>query len=325
MAFAHVNPLTALWQRRGLSCLLMPEGFDAFAPRRAESAAAPCARAGEGRPRYGHAASQPTHARQGMPGGAEAQASPAGAARPANSARPDRESVPAGGDRPDARGKSWQSAAPSRGQDAAPPSAQGQGRGLGPADAPAEGGAAAQASGSRLWKPLAPDVWPPLWRRQLERTRPGLVLWTYWNLGLDLCNARAEGQMERRAFLQKLLQDLAHPAGTHTFWPAGLPEEGAAQPAAPPVASAAREDGLVPHADAFWSGASRLGARGVVVMGSAAVKALGLPSGLRPLQQARYRGHMVWVLWDVDYMQREDQRYASMLAFLRQALRQVTR
>ena len=31
MAFAHVNPLTALWQRRGLSCLLMPEGFDATA------------------------------------------------------------------------------------------------------------------------------------------------------------------------------------------------------------------------------------------------------------------------------------------------------
>ena len=57
----------------------------------------------------------------------------------------------------------------------------------------------------------------------------------------------------------------------------------------------------------------------------AAVKALGLPPGLRPLQQTRYRGHMVWVLWDVDYMQREDQRYASMLAFLRQSLRQVAR
>lgn len=311
MAFAHVNPLSALWQRRGLSCLLMPEGFDAFAPRRAESAAAPSAREGEGRSRYGHAASQPTHARQGMPGGAEAQASPASAARP------DRASVPAGGGRPDARSRSLQ-AAPQ-------PADPGQGGGRRPASVQTEGGPAAQTSGSRLWKPLAPDVWPTPWRKQLERTRPGLVLWTYWNLGLDLSNARAEGQMERRTFLQKLLQDLAHPAGTHTFWPAGLPEEGDARPAAPPVASAAREDGLVPHADAFWSGASRLGARGVVVMGSAAVKALGLPSGLRPLQQARYRGHMVWVLWDVDYMQREDQRYASMLAFLRQALRQVTR
>ena len=144
------------------------------------------------------------------------------------------------------------------------------------------------------------------------------MLWTYWNLGLDLCDPQAEGRLERRAFLQKLRQDLAHPAGTHTFWPAGMP-------AAPEDRTPDMDEGLVPHADAFWSGTSRLGARGVVVMGSAAVKALGLPPGLRPLQQTRYRGHMVWVLWDVDYMQREDQRYASMLAFLRQSLRQVAR
>ncbi|WP_291438713.1 hypothetical protein [Desulfovibrio sp.] len=307
MAFAHVNPLTALWQRRGLSCLLMPEGFDAFAPRRAESAATPPVRSREEQPRYGSAARQPAHA-QGVQGGAKAPGSP------------DRQS------RPEGQGSSFrQAAAPSRGQGAPPSPVQEQGSGHRPAPVPAEGGQSAQPSGSRLWKPLTPDLWPTPWRRQLEKTRPGLVLWTYWNLGLDLCNAQAEGQMERRGFLQKLLQDLAHPAGTHTFWPASLPDEGGAEPAVPPAVPAAREDGLAPHADAFWSGASRLGARGVVVMGSAAVKALGLPSGLRPLQQARYRGHMVWVLWDVDYMQREDQRYASMLAFLRQALRQVTR
>ncbi|MDD4702118.1 MAG: hypothetical protein PHI96_07845, partial [Desulfovibrio sp.] len=168
------------------------------------------------------------------------------------------------------------------------------------------------------WRPLPPHVWPLPWRQQLEKTRPGLVLWTYWNLGLDLSDPQAEGRQERRGFLQKLLQDLAHPAGTHTFWPAGLP-------AAPEDRPPGQDDALMPHADAFWSGASRLGARGVVVMGSAAVKALGLPPGLRPMQQTRYKGHMVWVLWDVDYLQREDQRYASMLAFLRQALRQVAR
>ena len=31
MAFAFVNPVSALWQRRGLTSLLMPEGYDAFA------------------------------------------------------------------------------------------------------------------------------------------------------------------------------------------------------------------------------------------------------------------------------------------------------
>lgn len=82
---------------------------------------------------------------------------------------------------------------------------------------------------------------------------------------------------------------------------------------------------LAGNPDVFWSGVSRLGARGVVVMGSAAVKALALPGNLRPLQQTRHRGHLVWVLWDVDYLLHEDQRYAAMLAFLRRALRQVTR
>ena len=314
MAFAHVNPLTALWQRRGLSCLLMHEGFDAFALRSVESAAIPPVRSREEQPRYGSAARQPVHARQGMQGGAKAPGSVDGQTGPGRQ----------GGH--EGQGSSFrQATAPSRGQAAPPSPVQEQGSGHRSAPVPAEGGQSAQPSGSRLWKPLAPDLWPTPWRWQLEKARPGLVLWTYWNLGLDLCNAQAEGQMERRGFLQKLLQDLAHPAGTHTFWPASLPDEGGTEPAAPPAVPPAREDGLVPHADAFWSGASRLGARGVVVMGSAAVKALGLPSGLRPLQQARYRGHMVWVLWDVDYMQREDQRYASMLAFLRQALRQVTR
>ena len=70
---------------------------------------------------------------------------------------------------------------------------------------------------------------------------------------------------------------------------------------------------------------STLGARGVVVMGSAAAKALALPGGLRPLQQTRHRGHLIWVLWDVEYLLHEEQRYGAMLAFLRQALRHVIR
>ena len=69
----------------------------------------------------------------------------------------------------------------------------------------------------------------------------------------------------------------------------------------------------------------QLKARGVVVMGSAAARAVALPGGLRPPQQIRHRGKLVWVLWDVDNLLQLDQRYASMLALLRDALRHFLR
>lgn len=313
VAFAYVNPLSALWQRRGLSNLLMPEGFDAFAPQSETTARPPMRRpAGgtAGSAASGHGGRQagtPTFSGQtglSQQAGTPAQAGNSGPIGPSGISG---QSEPAG-----------QSSRPARRPSAAASQDGQSGQDLYGAPRQPAPGVQANAASGPPWKPLPPHVWPSPWRQQLEKTRPGLVLWTYWNLGLDLCDPQAEGRLERRAFLQKLLQDLAHPAGTHTFWPAGMP-------VAPEDRTPGTDQSLVPHADAFWSGTSRLGARGVVVMGSAAVKALGLPPGLRPLQQTRYRGHMVWVLWDVDYLQREDQRYASMLAFLRQSLRQVAR
>lgn len=174
----------------------------------------------------------------------------------------------------------------------------------------------------KAWQPLPTHVWPESWQQRLQSTRPGLVAWTYWNLGADLCAAQqqsklpqdgAEERKARRAFLQRLLANLGHPLGTHTFWPACLPIEEGGQTV------------FRPHADAFWSGLTALGVRGVVVMGSAAARALDLPSGLRPLQQTRHRGHLVCVLWDVEYLLDEPQRYAPMLAFLQQALRPFAR
>ena len=53
--------------------------------------------------------------------------------------------------------------------------------------------------------------------------------------------------------------------------------------------------------------------------------ALGLPAGVRPLQQLRHRGTLVWVLWDVEFLLDEPQRYAAMLAFVRRALQQISR
>ena len=183
--------------------------------------------------------------------------------------------------------------------------------------------AQAPAGTSQRWRPLAPDALPQGWQNRLAATRPGLVAWTYWNLAQDLSaagtsaageDAGAEARALRRNFLGRLLRELAHPAGTHTFWPACMP--GAPEPVAGPD--------LAAHPEAFWSGAAHLGCRAVIVMGSAAVRALGLPANARPLSQLRWRGQHVLVLWEVDTLAQDAARFGPTLAFLRQALGPVT-
>ena len=307
MAFALVNPINALWQRRGLSCLLMPEGFDAFAVRQAAELRTPPASQAQARP-SGAPHSAPAHA----PARADAnQAAHSTKYRANDGERPAQEN-----------GHSWRR--PQQGQQQAGPAAEPPAR-TAPENAPTKPADAQFPAGSGLWRPLPPHVWPSPWRVRLEQTRPGIVLWTYWNLGPDLCDAQAQGRMDRRGFLQRLLQDLGHPAGTHTFWPACLPPDPDALPDPHGAPQSAQDNGYVGNPDVFWSGAHSLKARGVVVMGSAAATAVGLPGGLRPPQQIRHRGHLVWVLWDVDNLLRFDQRYASMLAFLRQAMISVLR
>ncbi|SDG04360.1 hypothetical protein [Desulfovibrio legallii] len=275
MAFAALNPLAALWRQRGLTSLLMPPGFDAFA-----QPDAPAARPTPAAPQRPTAHRQP----------------------PSRPARPERS-------RPAAPEHAPQRATVHAFRPPAP-------------DAPA-------ATAEAAWRPLPPHVWPAPWRDLLSQTRPGHILWTYWNLGQDIRDPDAPGRTERRAFLQRLLRDLGHPAGTHTFWPVCLPPDPDALPPAPagnpPGTSVAAAPAYVPAPDVFWSGARRLRSRGVVVLGSAAGKAAGLPGVLRPLQQLRHRGHLVWVLWDVENLLAQEQRYASMLAFLRQAFLQILR
>lgn len=148
---------------------------------------------------------------------------------------------------------------------------------------------------------LPPDHWPAAWRTRLAATRPAVVLWTYWALGEDLC---LRPNAARRELFRRLLGDLGHPSGTHSFWPAALPGE----------------HGLEANGPVFWSGVDMLKARALVVMGSPAVKALELPSRLRPFQQTRHNGRMVVVLRDVDFLVEEPHRYDAVREFLRQAL-----
>lgn len=296
MAFAPVNPLAAPWQARGLDWLLMPEDLPPELSLCAMPDAVPAAPVRRPQPAAPRAPRpvRPLPSQMQQEGQGSASAAPAQAVRqggaPVASPAP---AAPA----PEQRRPSRSQAAEQAPETAAP---------------------------VRSWRPLPPHVWPAVWQERLSRTRQGRVVWTYWNLGPDLCEAQAPGKAQRSAFFRRLMQDLAYPAGTSTFWPACLPDPDA-MPASPGPAEGEDRPRYQPNADVFWSGVQALHARAVVVMGSVAARALGLPAGVRPLQQLRHRGTLVWVLWDVEFLLDEPQRYAAMLAFVRRALQQISR
>lgn len=296
MAFAPVNPLAAPWQARGLDWLLMPEDLPpelSLCVMPDAVPAAPVRRPQPAAPRAPRPV-RPLPSQLQQEGQGSASAAPAQAVRQGGA--PVASPAPA-------------APAPEQRRPARPQAAE---------QAPET------AASVRSWRPLPPHVWPAVWQERLSRTRQGRVVWTYWNLGPDLCEAQAPGKAQRSAFFRRLMQDLAYPAGTSTFWPACLPDPDA-MPASPAPAEGEDRPRYQPNADVFWSGVQALHARAVVVMGSVAARALGLPAGVRPLQQLRHRGTLVWVLWDVEFLLDEPQRYAAMLAFVRRALQQISR
>ena len=309
MAFALVNPVSALWQRRGLTSLLMPDGYDAFAAPQDSARAL----SGNG-PRV-----QPAHAHAGQSqaGHSQTGGSQPGQPRERQTWQQSRQQATSGQTNQTQANQARQQA-----QAHAPVPTEHAAQNTGQHTGQHTGDQATDHAKAAAWLPLPPHVWPSPWQTRLEQTRPGPVLWTYWNLGPDMCDPQTPGRLERRQFLQRLLQDLGHPAGTHTFWPSCLPPDPAALPTAEPQV---QDCAYMANPDVFWSGAMQLKARGVVVMGSAAARAVALPGGLRPPQQIRHRGKLVWVLWDVDNLLQFDQRYASMLALLRDALRHFLR
>lgn len=296
MAFAPVNPLAAPWQARGLDWLLMPEDLPPELSLCAMPDAVPAAPVRRPQPAAPRAPRpvRPLPSQMQQEGQGSASAAPAQAVRQGGA--PVASPAPA-------------APAPEQRRPARPQAAE---------QAPET------AAPVRSWRLLPPHVWPAVWQERLSRTRQGRVVWTYWNLGPDLCEAQAPGKAQRSAFFRRLMQDLAYPAGTSTFWPACLPDPDA-MPASPAPAEGEDRPRYQPNADVFWSGVQALHARAVVVMGSVAARALGLPAGVRPLQQLRHRGTLVWVLWDVEFLLDEPQRYAAMLAFVRRALQQISR
>jgi hypothetical protein len=176
-----------------------------------------------------------------------------------------------------------------------------------PSEASAVGAALTQASPAARTpaRELREKDWPAAWRERREKTRAAPVVWTYWELGRDLCIAP---DPQRRELLRGLLQDLGHPPGTHCFWPLALP----------------REDGeeLEANAPVFWDGVRLLRGRAVVIMGPQALAALALPDRLLevPFQQVRHQGRLLIVLPPPDLLIREARRMQALREFLRKAL-----
>jgi hypothetical protein len=150
---------------------------------------------------------------------------------------------------------------------------------------------------------------PAAWRELLAKTPVAPVVWTYWELGLDLCGTPAP---KRRDLLQTLLQGLAYPVGTHSFWPAALPAQ-----------DEKGEQSLEASASFFWEGVKRLQGRVVLIMGEQALRALALPGrmpAMRPLQQYRHQGRLLIALHSPDILIQEPHRLEALLEFLRRTL-----
>ncbi len=133
-----------------------------------------------------------------------------------------------------------------------------------------------------------PERWPASWSALLANTKPGRVAWTYYGLGHDLLGSPSAARRER---LAALIRYLALPAGTHTFWPVGLPEPD--------------EDGkpiIVPSPEIFWDGLRRLGARVLIVLGSPAARCIGVTGPIRPMfsPMQAFNGVRLLITWDID-------------------------
>jgi len=151
--------------------------------------------------------------------------------------------------------------------------------------------------------------WPAVWRDRLAKTRAAPVVWTYWELGLDLCGTP---DPKRRELFQELLRDLAHPTGTHSFWPPALPGQDGKE-----------EHTLEANAPVFWEGVKLLRGRAVMIMGEQVLRALALPDRMlatRPFQQLRHQGRLLIVLPPPDLLIQEARRMQTLREFLRQAL-----
>ncbi len=172
--------------------------------------------------------------------------------------------------------------------------------------APASGPTSGPASAS----PFPVEHWPQAWQERLRLTKPARVIWTYWNLGHDVSGEASDA---RRALLRKILGDLKHPAGTHSFWPVALPTQ---------AKHAHASTALEANIPAFWAGAEHLGARVIIILGDAATQALNFQVQDVPFKQMKHQGRPIILAKDMDELIENPHIYDRMMTYLRPFLTQ---
>lgn len=177
------------------------------------------------------------------------------------------------------RKREWSSKAPS-----AAPAGQIPPRTM-PAPQAAGQPAPARTAGSPA--PKAAVQWPEEWQKLFARTKQGRIVWTYYGLGHDLCG---RANRSRSLLLRQLIAYLKYPAGTHTFWPVGLPARDADEES---------RSRIEENPEFFWAGVEKLGARIVIVMGSPAAKLIGV-TDLSPFWIGPVRNCTVLATPDID-------------------------
>ena len=158
---------------------------------------------------------------------------------------------------------------------------------------------------------------PDAWRALLKKINKGTIAWTYPELGADLASSSivlSEDEKKRFAarknFIARILKDLGHPPGTHTFLP--------------PAPGVWNAENFV--ADYFFSSLRILNCRGLLVFGSPVGGILFPEKRLRPLVSWMRGDLFVWILRDINVLSENDSPYYNeSLVYLRDALRRFVR
>ena len=145
-----------------------------------------------------------------------------------------------------------------------------------------------------------PENWPEPWKshwKRIGRCRP--VVWTYWELGLDV-SGRADAR--RGTLLRKFNAELGLPPGTNAYWPVAAPNA---------------DNTLLPNKGVFLAGLERIAPRFTVVCGKRTLEELN-PGGATPFFSTQFfHNCLVLALPEVMELLENVELQKKAIAFLR--------
>lgn len=145
---------------------------------------------------------------------------------------------------------------------------------------------------SEVW----PQPWNTLWSN-IGRCRP--IVWTYWELGLDISG---HADARRRALLQKFNTELSLRPGTNAYWPICAPGE---------------NDTLYANKSVFLSGIERIGPQFSVFFGKRILEILEPENPLSPFSTRFFSGCLILALPEIMEMIEDVTLQNKAIAFLR--------